>query len=68
MTASLWRNDREIDTEGTSFNYNWFKTDAQGRPDPDWNARYNGASHKNVTITGDDVSRKAVFTCEVTPA
>lgn len=68
MTASLWRNDREIDIEGTSFNYNWFKTDAQGRPDPDWNARYNGASHKNITITGDDVSRKAVFTCEVTPA
>ena len=68
MTASLWRNDQEIDTDGTSFHYNWFKTDAQGRPDVDWNNRYNGASHKNITITGDDVSRKAVFTCEVTPA
>lgn len=68
ITASLWRNDQEIDTDGTSFHYNWFKTDAQGRPDVDWNNRYNGASHKNVTITGDNVSRKAVFTCEVTPA
>ena len=66
LTARLWRGEDEIDTQGSAFAYIWTKTDDDGTPDEAWNIRHT-VSQKSIRITKDDVFRRAVFSCSVTP-
>ena len=66
LTARLWRGEDEIDTQGSAFAYIWTKTDDDGNPDETWNIQHT-VSQKSIRITKDDVFRRAVFSCSVTP-
>ena len=66
LTATLWRGGEEIDVDGTEFAYIWTKTDADGNIDTDWNIRHQ-VSQKTITITQQDVFRRAQFECNIQP-
>lgn len=66
LTATLWRGGKEIDTDGSQFSYIWTKTDADGVADTAWNQAHTYSS-KSITITQQDVFRRAQFECAVEP-
>ncbi|HFI0000934.1 TPA: phage tail spike protein [Streptococcus suis] len=66
LTATLWRGGEEIDTDGSRFSYIWTKTDADGNADTLWNQAHTYSS-KSITITQQDVFRRAQFECAIEP-
>ncbi|HEM4474842.1 hypothetical protein HCB86_00290 [Streptococcus suis] len=66
LTATLWRGGKEIDTDGSQFSYIWTKTDADGVADTAWNQAHTYSS-KSITITQQDVFRRAQFECAIEP-
>lgn len=66
LTATLWRGGKEIDTDGSQFSYIWTKTDADGIEDTIWNQAHTYSS-KSITITQQDIFRRAQFECNIEP-
>ena len=66
LTATLWRGGKEIDTDGSQFSYIWTKTDADGVVDTVWNQAHTYSS-KSITITQQDIFRRAQFECNIEP-
>lgn len=66
LTATLWRGGEEIDTDGSQFSYIWTKTDADGNADTLWNQAHTYSS-KSITITQQDIFRRAQFECSIEP-
>jgi phage minor structural protein len=66
LTATLWRGGKEIDTDGSQFSYIWTKTDADGVADTAWNQAHTYSS-KSITITQQDIFRRAQFECAIEP-
>lgn len=66
LTATLWRGGKEIDTDGSKFSYIWTKTDADGNADTVWNQAHTYSS-KSITITQQDIFRRAQFECNIEP-
>ena len=66
LTATLWRGGKEIDTDGSQFSYIWTKTDADGNADTLWNQAHVYSS-KSITITQQDIFRRAQFECNIEP-
>ena len=66
LTATLWQEDREIDKDGSQFSYIWTKTDADGNADVAWNQAHTYSS-KSITITQQDIFRRAQFECTIEP-
>lgn len=66
LTATLWRGGKEIDADGSQFSYIWTKTDADGVADTAWNQAHTYSS-KSITITQQDVFRRAQFECAIEP-
>lgn len=66
LTATLWRGGKEIDTDGSQFSYIWTKTDADGVVDTAWNQAHTYSS-KSITITQQDIFRRAQFECAIEP-
>jgi hypothetical protein len=66
LTATLWRGGKEIDTDGSQFSYIWTKTDADGVLDTVWNQAHTYSS-KSITITQQDIFRRAQFECTIEP-
>ena len=66
LTATLWRGGKEIDMDGSQFSYIWTKTDADGIEDTLWNQAHTYSS-KSITITQQDVFRRAQFECAIEP-
>ena len=62
LTAKLYQNNKEIDSDGTGFAYIWSKTNADGTLDTDWNLAHQ-TSQKSITITYSDVLQRATFDC-----
>ena len=60
--AILYRDNKEIDSDGTKFAYIWSKTKSDGTADTAWNLAHQ-SSKKSITITNSDVSQRAVFNC-----
>ena len=66
LTATLWRGGKEIDTDGSQFSYIWTKTDADGNADTLWNQAHTYSS-KSITVTQQDIFRRAQFECNIKP-
>lgn len=66
LTATLWRGGKEIDTDGSQFSYIWTKTDSDGVVDTVWNQAHTYSS-KSITITQQDIFRRAQFECNIEP-
>lgn len=64
LTAKLYRDDEEIDVDGTDFRYTWTKTRDDETPDMEWNQSHL-SSQKSIRITERDVFRRATFSCTV---
>ena len=64
LTAKLYRDDEEIDADGTDFRYTWTKTNEDETPDREWNQAHSH-SQKTIRITRNDVFRRATFSCVV---
>lgn len=64
LTAQVYRENSEIDTEGRAFKYIWTKNLKNGSPDTKWNEAHK-ESAKKLSLSSDDVYEKAVFTCSV---
>lgn len=64
LTATLWRGGKEIDQDGSMYTYIWTKTDDDGEPDVLWNQTHTYSS-KSITITQQDVFRRAQFECNI---
>lgn len=64
LTAKLYRDDEEIDTDGTDFRYTWTKTNEDETPDREWNQAHS-QSQKTIRITTNDVFKRATFSCVV---
>ena len=62
LTARLYQNNEEIDSDGTQYAYVWSKTNADGTDDTAWNLTHQ-ASQKTITITYEDVKQRATFDC-----
>lgn len=62
LTARLYQNNEEIDSDGTQYAYVWSKTNADGTEDTAWNLAHQ-ASQKTITITYEDVKQRATFDC-----
>ena len=66
LTATLWRGGEEIDKDGSKFSYIWTKTDADGNADTLWNQAHTYSS-KSITVTQQDIFRRAQFECNIKP-
>ena len=66
LTATLWQEGEEIDKDGSQFSYIWTKTDADGNADTLWNQAHTYSS-KSITITQQDIFRRAQFECSIEP-
>lgn len=55
----------EVDTLGTKYTYTWEKY-VNGVKDENW--QNDGKNRKTISITSDDVSAKATFSCTITSA
>ena len=64
LTAKLYRDDEELDKDGTDFSYIWTKTNEDETPDREWNQAHSH-SQKTIRITRVDVFRRATFSCVV---
>ena len=64
LTAKLYRDDEELDKDGTDFSYTWTKTNEDETPDREWNQAHS-RSQKTIRITRVDVFRRATFSCVV---
>lgn len=64
LTAKLYRDDEEIDKDGTDFRYTWTKTRDDETSDMEWNQSHL-SSQKSIRITERDVFRRATFSCVV---
>ena len=64
LKAKLYRDDEEIDKDGTDFCYIWTKINEDETPDNDWNQDHS-YSQKSIRITETDVFRRATFSCMV---
>ena len=64
LTAEVWQNGSKIDEDGSEYNYTWKKFNRNGDRDNTFGT--NGAkTGKTITVTGTEVSRKAMFVCEL---
>ena len=64
LTAEIWQNGVKIDEDGSKYNYTWKKFNRNGDRDNTFGT--NGAkTGKTITVTGTEVSRKAIFVCEL---
>ena len=64
LTADIWQNGDKIDEDGSKYNYTWKKFDRNGDRDNTFGT--NGVkTGKIITVTGTEVSRKAIFVCEL---
>ncbi|NCB96603.1 MAG: hypothetical protein EOM35_09185, partial [Negativicutes bacterium] len=66
LTATLWQEGKEVDKDGSQFSYIWTKTDADGNADTLWNQAHTYSS-KSITITQQDIFRRAQFECSIEP-
>ncbi|MCT0451922.1 hypothetical protein EFL15_10605, partial [Lactococcus cremoris] len=66
LTAILYQNNKEIDSDGTKFAYIWSKTNSDGTVDTAWNIAHQ-TSHKSITITNSDVWQRVTFDCTAEP-
>lgn len=64
ITAKLYRNDEEIDTEGEGFTYKWTKILANGVADEEW-AKKPQARMKGFNLTNADVLNRATFSVAI---
>ena len=64
LTAKLYRDDEELDADGTDFCYTWTKINEDETPDKEWNQDHS-YSQKSIRITEVDVFRRATFSCMV---
>ncbi|MBB5887753.1 phage tail spike protein [Lactovum miscens] len=65
LTARLYQDNNEIDTDGTEFVYVWTKINADGAVDTTWNLQHQAGS-KSITITNSDLQQRATFDCVAT--
>lgn len=65
LRADLWQAGSEIDKEGNTFNYTWYKYDKTGTPDEDWNTT-GSKSGKSIEVQAADIDVKSTFVCEIT--
>ena len=64
LTADIWQNGDKIDEDGSKYIYTWKKFNRNGDRDNTFGT--NGAkTGKTITVTGTEVSRKAIFVCEL---
>ena len=64
LTADIWQNGDKIDEDGSKYNYTWKKFNEDGDRDNTFGT--NGVkTGKTITVTGTEVSRKAIFVCEL---
>ena len=64
LTADIWQNGDKIDEDGSKYNYTWKKFNRNGDRDNTFGT--NGVkTGKTITVTGTEVSRKAIFVCEL---
>ena len=64
LTAVIWQNGDKIDEDGSKYIYTWKKFNRNGDRDNTFGT--NGVkTGKTITVTGTEVSRKAVFVCEL---
>lgn len=64
LTARLFKDNEEIDLDGSSFRYVWTKVKQSGVLDTEWNTAHQESS-KSVSITPTDVYKKSVFSCSI---
>ena len=64
LTADIWQNGDKIDEDGSKYKYTWKKFNRNGDRDNTFGT--NGVkTGKTITVTGTEVSRKAIFVCEL---
>ena len=63
LTATLWKDNQEIDKEGNSFAYVWTKFNFDGTEDTAWNLQHR-VSQKTIAITQSDIWQRATFDCD----
>lgn len=64
LTAVIWQNGDKIDEDGSKYIYTWKKFNRNGDRDNTFGT--NGVkTGKTITVTGTEVSRKAIFVCEL---
>ena len=64
LTAEIWQNGDKIDEDGSKYNYTWKKFNEDGDRDNTFGT--NGVkTGKTITVSGTEVSRKAIFVCEL---
>lgn len=64
LRADLWQAGVEIDKDGLSYNYTWYKYDKNGTPDTGWNTT-GSKSGKKIDVLAADVNVKSTFVCEI---
>lgn len=64
LKADVWRSGELIDTDGKTYKYTWKKLNPDGSQDKSFGT--NGVkTGKSIPVTGSEVSRKAIFICEL---
>ena len=63
LRARVYKGGEEITGHIPDSGFRWYRTSADSAGDERWNATPHHG--QEITITGEDVCRKAVFDCEV---
>ena len=64
LTVKVWSGDEEITDLFDANDFRWTRVSADTAGDQSWNQEHFGGS-KSITITGDDVSTRATFFCDL---
>lgn len=64
LTAKVYQNGAEIDSDGTAYTYKWSKYKSDGTRDTTWGTS-GTKTGKTISVTGSDVDVKSTFVCEI---
>lgn len=60
LSATVFLNGEEVDTDGSFYTYYWRKFDKRGIPVSGWNS-----TGKSITVTGDEIDGKATYAVDI---
>jgi hypothetical protein len=65
LIATVFRGDDDITDSVSSHAFRWYRTSRDPTSDDAWNTSSKGLAKKRIELSPDDVSGRAVFSCEV---
>lgn len=64
LTAVVYRGDENVTEQLDANQFKWTKINADGSLDKTWNDIYAGGT-KSITVTSEDIYRRATFNCDI---